>query len=93
MVSKLVGLLPNLEEAKLLDSTDAEASYVWKLALDVLGTSDATSKDDFEETFYLVQSLADRTWEQINSGVFSEVPISTRKVYALSCFLRVSRCQ
>lgn len=92
VVLELINLLPQHNEIENIVQNKPEAKYMLKNSLDSLQAFALKKREDeIEESYFLVQALVDKCWEEIHTGHFSEVPVETRKIYALGCYCKVNK--
>ncbi|XP_034107335.1 bifunctional peptidase and arginyl-hydroxylase JMJD5 isoform X1 [Drosophila albomicans] len=85
---ELAKLLPQFADIEhVLQPPEVEARYILKRAAKHFEQLEAN--EDREELGYLVEALVDKSWERIHSGHFSQVPLTTRQIYALGCFYKI----
>lgn len=90
---ELTQLLPRWVDLENVVRGEVEARYILKRAADHLANLRSGGDSGAEETGYLVGALVDRNWERIHTGHFSQVPLVTRKIYAITCCFKVGfRC-
>ncbi|EDX00825.1 bifunctional peptidase and arginyl-hydroxylase JMJD5 [Drosophila yakuba] len=86
---ELTKLLPRWVDLENVVQDDVEARYILKRAADHLANIQSSRDSGEEETGYLVGALVDRSWERIHTGHFSQVPLATRKIYAIACCFKI----
>ena len=92
-VLKISKLLPNKSDIQNISAHNSEAAYILLKAIDSVSKlmSKTSNADEIaEEAFFLIESLVDKCWEQLNTGHFSTVPLNLRKIYAISNYFRVT---
>ncbi|KAH8371520.1 hypothetical protein KR093_007840 [Drosophila rubida] len=86
---QLAKLLPEFEDIQhVLPQQEIEARYILQRAAKHFKQL-YSMNDDVEELGYLVEALVDKNWERIHSGHFSQVPLTTRQIYALGCYYKI----
>ncbi|XP_033157988.1 bifunctional peptidase and arginyl-hydroxylase JMJD5 [Drosophila mauritiana] len=86
---ELTQLLPRWVDLENVVRGEVEARYILKRAADHLANLGSGGDSGAEETGYLVGALVDRNWERIHTGHFSQVPLATRKIYAIACCFKI----
>ncbi|XP_016989230.1 bifunctional peptidase and arginyl-hydroxylase JMJD5 [Drosophila rhopaloa] len=85
----LTKLLPRWKDIENVIQDEVEARYILKRATDHMENLQSRGDSQAEESRYLVCALVDRNWERIHTGHFSQVPLITRKIYALACYFKI----
>ncbi|XP_055843049.1 bifunctional peptidase and arginyl-hydroxylase JMJD5 isoform X2 [Episyrphus balteatus] len=98
-IINLLNYLPNYEEIKHLTKDQIEANYILSMASENIqqilkeyqkSSNADLSTDEIEENSFLIESLNDKFWEHIHTGIFSEVSLETRKIYTISCYFKIA---
>ncbi|XP_055380478.1 bifunctional peptidase and arginyl-hydroxylase JMJD5 [Condylostylus longicornis] len=92
-IKELLLILPNSNDIINLTDEGTEVRYILHETTKLFEARQYETEEFKSKNYcnlsFLIESLIEKKWEEINTGHFSEVPIKTRNIYSLASYFTI----